>query len=116
MVHIMTTLPNTGNLTGAQKLYNPAHKCTHCSVERAIGVVKRQWNILRGMRYEPEKCCKIIAVYFLLNNMTCMLPLDDLPEEQIPPANIADPQLERHLGNEEARHRQQNIIEQYFNA
>ena len=111
MVHVMTPLPNTGNLTRAQKLHNRAHKRTRCSVERAIGVVKRRWNILRGMLYEPEKCYKIIAVCFLLHNITRMLPLDGLPEEQIPPANIADPQLERHLGNVEARRRRQNFIE-----
>ena len=45
-------------MTAAQKRYNNARAV----VERIIGILKRRWACLKELRFNPGKCCKVIAV------------------------------------------------------
>ena len=57
--YLMTSYMNPRN--PEEDRYNRAHKSTRCSVERAIGQMKRRFACLHsGLPVEPSKACLII--------------------------------------------------------
>ena len=57
--------------------YNFCHSSTRTTVERSIGIVKRRWHCLKGLRVNPNKACIIITVCMMLNNRARLLNLPD---------------------------------------
>lgn len=98
--------------TAAEDRYNGAFLPTRCTVERAIGVLKRRWACLQtGLRLSPEKSVSVIASCIILHNR-CMnqgLPLpeeeDAQPDEEDDDEDEAQPQ-----GNDAGGKQQRNIL------
>lgn len=51
-----------------QRRFNAALRSTRSTVERCIGVMKKRWTCLNGLRNEPEKASRIIAACACLHN------------------------------------------------
>lgn len=66
------------NLPLHQRRFNAALRSSRSTVERCIGVLKKRWACLKGLRTEPEKTTRIIAACACLHNL-CLG--DPLPEE-----------------------------------
>lgn len=45
-------------MTEAQKLYNKAHKSARAVIDRIIGILKRRWACLNGLRFKPGNAAK----------------------------------------------------------
>lgn len=63
---------NRNNLNQSETRFNRAHKSARCSIERLIGVWKKRWNCLNGMRMEPQKAARIIVACAVLHNFVTL--------------------------------------------
>ncbi|XP_062088344.1 protein ALP1-like [Humulus lupulus] len=79
--------PNT-----PQEFFNMKHSSARNIVERAFGLLKGRWTILRGRSYYPVKIqCRIILACCLLHNLIIReMPLDPLEHSPIEESNIGD--------------------------
>ena len=73
---LMTPYENPS--TPQQRRFNVAHKTTRCSVERAIGELKRRFSCLKsGLRVQPEKACIYISACMILHHIAKILQEED---------------------------------------
>ena len=58
------------NFVDIKERFNRAHKSTRCTVERAFGILKRQFHCLHGeLRLQPGRACRIILACCVLHNI-----------------------------------------------
>ena len=75
-------VPYDDPLARRQRRFNATLKTTRCSVERAIGQLKRRFNCLKeGLRVQPKKACLIITACIILHNIAKMLNEEDFDGE-----------------------------------
>ena len=102
-------------MTAAQKLYNKAHKSARAVIDRIIGMLKRRWACLNGLRFKPGKCCEVIVV-------CCMLPifcrnvfLNDDEEEATGDSSNADEVYQDDINEtEEGRQKRDEFVRSFF--
>lgn len=68
------------NLLLHQRRFNASLRSTRSTIERCIGVLKKRWACLKGLRLKPEKASRVITACACLHNF-CIN--DPLPEEEI---------------------------------
>ena len=108
--------PLANPTTEPERLYQKAILQTRYIVETAFGRLKARWNCLhQKLRYSPERCCKIIAACFALQNFAIRRNMPEFaidqqedPEEVVQVDNFT-------LGYAvDGKVRQAEIIRRYF--
>ena len=71
-------VPYTDPVQRKHRRFNATLKTCRCSVERAIGQLKRRFNCLKdGLRVQPEKACLFITACVILHNIAKILSEED---------------------------------------
>ncbi|KAL6725197.1 hypothetical protein Aduo_007266 [Ancylostoma duodenale] len=105
------------NRTPAEERYTSAVGVGRAVVERAIGSLKRQFMLHHELRYEPERCAKIIIACCALRNVCIELnepefELQRPMEEEVDDFFILDTEAPRDTAAGAAM--RQHIIDTYF--
>ncbi|KAI5100909.1 putative nuclease HARBI1, partial [Silurus meridionalis] len=66
--YLMTPYPEPE--PGPQTRFNLPHSRTRDRVEMTIGILKSQFQSLRGLRVSPERACDIIVACVVLHNIS----------------------------------------------
>ena len=101
-------------MTAAQKLYNKAHKSARAVIERIIGILKRRWACLNGLRFKPGKCCEVIVVCCMLYNFCRNVFLNDDEEEATGDSSNADEVYQDDINEtEEGRQKRDEFVRSF---
>ena len=102
-------------MTAEQKLYNKAHKSACAVIERIIGILKRRWACLNGLRFKPGKCCEVIVVCCMLHNFCRNVFLNDDEEEATGDSSNADEVYQDDINEtEEGRQKRDEFVRSFF--
>ena len=102
-------------MTAAQKLYNKAHKSARAVIERIIGILKRRWACLNGLRFKPGKCCEVIVVCCMLHNFCRNVFLNDDEEEATGDSSNADEVYQDDINEtEDGRQKRDEFVRSFF--
>ena len=102
-------------MTAAQKLYNKAHKSAHAVIERIIGILKRRWAYLNGLRFKPGKCCEVIVVCCMRHNFCRNVFLNDDEEEATGDSSNADEVYQDDINEtEEGGQKRDEFVRSFF--
>ena len=102
-------------MTAAQKLYNKARKSASAVIERIIGILKRRWACLNGLRFKPGKCCEVIVVCCMLHNFCRNVFLNDDEEEATGDSSNADEVYQDDINEtEEGRQKRDEFVRSFF--
>ncbi|XP_057807980.1 protein ALP1-like [Salvia miltiorrhiza] len=81
--HLKEWGPNTARPQNAMELFNLRHSKARNVIERAFGIMKMRWGILRSSTFYPVKTQnRLIHCCFILNNfIRAEMPLDPIEQE-----------------------------------
>lgn len=93
--HLKEWGPENSQPQNAQEMFNMRHSKARNVIERAFGIMKMRWGILRSASYYPIKVqTRIIAVCFLLHNFIRSVmevdPIEEILNQEISPGNEDD--------------------------
>ncbi|XP_057778853.1 uncharacterized protein LOC130997533 isoform X1 [Salvia miltiorrhiza] len=81
--HLKEWGPNAARPQNKEELFNLRHSKARNAIERAFGILKMRWGILRSPSYYPIRVQnRIIMAAFLLNNFVRMeMPIDPIEQQ-----------------------------------